>query len=358
MKPFNREMVDPEYYRNMTRKPDINNITQVLRRKPPSRPTLFELFLSEPLVKELVGPSSSLNRDVKSEFIKTSIEVFHKTGYDYVTGFAGDFSFPVGRVRQEGAKTISLNEGFRITDRESFEGYQWVEVEDSDFSNLDTYANHMPEGMKLMVICPGGVLENAIALTGYENLCLMLEDDPGLVREIFDNVGSRLVQYYEKCIAHEAVGIQMSNDDWGFKTQTMLSTAQMREYVFPWHKKIVEVGHRHNKPVVLHSCGNLAPVYDDIINDMQFDAKHSFEDTIEPVEAAYDRYGKQITILGGIDVDFLCRAEPEEIYKRSAAMLERTRCVGYALGSGNSIPYYVPNENYYAMIAAVHFNTF
>jgi uroporphyrinogen decarboxylase len=38
-------------------------------------------------------------------------------------------------------------------------------------------------------------------------------------------------------------------------------------------------------------------------------------------------------------------------------MLERTRGKGgYALGTGNSVPSYVPLANYYAMIAAANFN--
>lgn len=46
-------------------------------------------------------------------------------------------------------------------------------------------------------------------------------------------------------------------------------------------------------------------------------------------------------------------SNPEEIYRRSKAMLERTEGRGgYALGSGNSIPEYVPQENYLAMISA------
>lgn len=93
---------------------------------------------------------------------------------------------------------------------------------------------------------------------------------------------------------------------------------------------------------------------DDIIDDMKFDAKHSYEDGILPVEQAYDRWGDRIAILGGIGIDFLCRTTPEEIYKRSCQMLERAEAKGsYALGFGNSIPYYVPDENYLSMISAV-----
>ena len=54
----------------------------------------------------------------------------------------------------------------------------------------------------------------------------------------------------------------------------------------------------------------------------------------------------------------LCRKTPQEIYERSCKMLEKTQDKGgYALGSGNSIPYYVPFENYLAMISAVTVNS-
>ena len=92
---------------------------------------------------------------------------------------------------------------------------------------------------------------------------------------------------------------------------------------------------------------------DDIIDDIGYDGKHSYEDNICPVEEMYEKYSDRIAILGGIDLDFLCRNTPKIIYKRSKAILELTEeNGGYALGSGNSIPEYVPYENFMAMISA------
>ena len=55
-----------------------------------------------------------------------------------------------------------------------------------------------------------------------------------------------------------------------------------------------------------------------------------------------------------MDVDFLIRSDGQEILRRSKAMLDlASEKGGYALGSGNSIPYYIPNEKYFAMTAAV-----
>jgi hypothetical protein len=59
-------------------------------------------------------------------------------------------------------------------------------------------------------------------------------------------------------------------------------------------------------------------------------------------------------LLGGFDMDLLCRATPDEIYEivlENGRRFRRT-AQGYALGSGNSIPEYVPLENYFAMLRA------
>jgi uroporphyrinogen decarboxylase len=182
----------------------------------------------------------------------------------------------------------------------------------------------------------------------------MIYEDEELVKAIFDEVGSRLLRFYEIVSSIASIGALIVNDDWGFKTQTMLSPETLRQLVFPWHKKTIETIHRNSKYAILHSCGNLADVMDDVIVDMRYDAKHSFEDLILPVEKAWESYHQRIAILGGIDMDFLVRSNVDAIKSRSVNMLKLTGCEGYALGSGNSIPSYVPIENYLAMICAVN----
>jgi uroporphyrinogen decarboxylase len=90
---------------------------------------------------------------------------------------------------------------------------------------------------------------------------------------------------------------------------------------------------------------------DDAIR-LGIDGKHSNEDTIAPFSEWIERYGNRIALVGGFDLNFLCSNSPEEI---TAGVVElgtkyRSMANGYALGSGNSIPEYVPVENYLAMI--------
>jgi uroporphyrinogen decarboxylase len=282
---------------------------------------------------------------------RPALGAFLNAGYDYLTVHGSDFGFPTKPHGQQASR--SMDEGALISDRASFEAYPWPDPERCDYRRLDDLGAELPKGMKLIAFGPNGVLENVMALVGYEHLCYMLADDRSLAQEVFDAVGARLLRYYEICAPHPAVGALISNDDWGFATQTMLAPEDMRRYVFPWHRRIVEAIHAQGKPAILHSCGQLASVMDDIIDGIGFDAKHSYEDKICPVEEAYERWGKRIAILGGIDLDFVCRSKPEAVTARCRAMLDRAAGRGgYALGTGNSVPPYVPAENYLAMIAA------
>ena len=333
-----------------TPNPDFSQLATVLDCGVPDRSTLFEFFLNGRIYAVLAGQNAGRPEDPLAA-LRTIIHAFRQAGYDYVTFRPTQFCFPAGP--HEHAQTISLNDGPVITDRSSYETYEWMDPDACDYSPLKTIEPLIPEGMKVISACPGGVLENAIRLVGYDRLCFMLADEPELARDVFDAIGSRLVRHCELCCAYDSVGACISNDDWGFKTQPMLSPADLRAYVFPWHTRIVNAIHAAGKPAILHSCGNAAEIMEDIIGTMEFDAKHSFEDAIEPVEQTYDSYAGRVALLGGMDVDFVIRSDPDAVYRRSRAMLERaTDTGGYALGTGNSVPEYVPDENYAAMIWA------
>jgi len=332
------------------RKPDFNNLLNVLRREAPDRPTLFEFFLNARLYARFAGPAPGPDGKPR-EGLPLLIKAFGAAGYDYATTLGCDMWFRTKDVPKLASR--SMDALAVISDRATFESYAWPDPDACDYSRLETCAPLLPEGMKFVVNGPNGVLENAMGICGYQGLCYIIADDPQLAQDIFDAVGSRLLRYYEICAKYDSAGALISNDDWGFNTQTMLSPELMRRYVFPWHKRIVQAIHAAGKPAILHACGQLESVMDDIIDDMKYDGKHSYEDKILPVEEAYERWSGRIAILGGIDVDFVCRSTPEQVRARSLAMLKRAETRGaYALGTGNSVPEWVPDENYLAMISA------
>ncbi len=336
------------------RAPDFGQVLKVLRKERPERPVLFEFVIAQQYLRQILERDGGRWIDPERtpmDGVRNWIEGFRAAGYDFAT-------FPMwqadllqfGEKDREHLASVGMAHGGVITDRESFERFPWPDAAAGDYGIFDRAQAVVPEGMKLVLFSPGGVLENLVELVGYEELCYMLADDESLVKDIVEAIGSQLLTFYRRSMAHEIFGAAFVNDDWGFKTQLFLAPTQLRELIFPWHKRIVEAIHGCGKPAILHSCGNMEAVWEDIVTELRFDGKHSYEDTIQPVEEIYDRFNGRLAIMGGIDLDFLCRETPEAVYRRSRAMLERAAdCGGYALGSGNSIPAYVPFEAYDAM---------
>ena len=173
------------------REPDFGQILKVLRREAPDRPVLFEIGLNGRLMERFADPDAEARWDQFADN-PYALSAWRNLGYDYATVRGSRFGFPQGERDRD--KSVSMNQGALITDRASLDAYEWPDPDDADYSGLETV--EPPEGMKLICWGPGGVLENAVGLVGYERLCYMLVDAPDVAREVFENVGSRLVRYY------------------------------------------------------------------------------------------------------------------------------------------------------------------
>ena len=58
----------------------------------------------------------------------------------------------------------------------------------------------------------------------------------------------------------------------------------------------------------------------------------------------------RIGILGGVDMDKLCRLDEKNLRRYVRKILDECMCGGrYVLGSGNSIANYSPVKNYFIM---------
>jgi uroporphyrinogen decarboxylase len=332
----------------------------LLRQGEPDRIPFYELFADKPIKDAILGKPtlvpSLLPFGEPIKLIPNEIEYWLRLGYDYVPaapayGFGMKVTTAPDTAEQSQGPRFWVNETSSglIKNREDFEKYFWPEPEIVPFDVFDAFAKYLPEGMVLFGQT-SGILENVTWLLGHEGMAYMLIDDPELLQMIFDKVGKNLVRMIEIMCEREFVGAIQMGDDMGFKTQTMISPKALRKFVFPWQKKAVEAAHKKGKPFILHSCGNLEKVMDDFVAN-GVDAKHSFEDQITPVAKAKKLWGKKMAVLGGIDLDFLCRASPEQVCERTRKMIrELGPGGGWALGTGNSVANYIPVKNFLAMI--------
>ncbi|MBO5128026.1 MAG: hypothetical protein J6D10_10690, partial [Clostridia bacterium] len=77
-------------------------------------------------------------------------------------------------------------------------------------------------------------------------------------------------------------------------------------------------------------------------------------DQIAPFPEWVKRYGDKIGNFGGIDTDAVCRLDRQEMREYITDVVKQCRSHGgFAFGSGNSIPRYVPAEGYLTMVETV-----
>jgi len=230
---------------------------------------------------------------------------------------------------------------------EDFERYPWPEGDPIEFHHFEIVAELLPEGAKIAGGVAAGPFEWATYLMGVEGLALATHDSPELVGLVFEKIGSLHVAANRVLASMDCIGATRQGDDLGFKTATFLPPAALREHILPIYKEMAAIAHAHGKPFILHSCGNLAAIYPNLIDDCRIDAKHSFEEAIMPVEEFQRLYGARMTPLGGLDVDVICRADEAELRTYTRDKIER--CFGdgwWALGTGNSLTDYMPVASY------------
>jgi uroporphyrinogen decarboxylase len=343
--------------------PDFERLRRAIRREGAAeRVSLLELFADPEIVASVMNvryapPADRLERERWTQIV---VQFWYRLGYDAVRLGVG-LELPHKTIAATDTAELQRaqrnwqndHEGL-IASWEDFERYPWPDADDADFTEIEHAARILPEGMKLLV-SPYGMLEPLMWIMGYQPFALALYDQPDLIAAMVERITAIYVPITERALQMDTVGGVFMGDDMGFKTATMIAPEHLRRYVFPYHKRLVEMTHAAGKIYVLHACGNLETVMDDLIDDVGIDAKHSFEDVILPVEQFKARYGDRVGVVGGIDMDFLCRASAEQVRDRVNTVLDA--CMpggGYVLGTGNSVANYVPVPNFLAMVDAGH----
>ena len=246
-----------------------------------------------------------------------------------------------------------------IQNRADFEKFPFEEIPELFWKtytpHLESIARVMPEGMKAFGGCGYGIFETSQDLVGYEWLCVLMYTDPDLFADLFVRIGdlyetlwSEMVRRHKDLFVFFRMG-----DDLGFKNSTLLDPETIVQHILPQYRRVIGEVHRVGKKFLLHSCGNIFPIMEEIIA-CGIDAKHSNEDQIAPFDRWIELYNNRIGLFGGIDVDLLCQNPYDEVYRQvlEAGTRYRAGTRGWGLGSGNSIPEYVPVEGFMGMIDA------
>ncbi len=361
-------------------KPNIGKFLDAMSGKkiPPKVPLvefLIDNSVMQPILENMMGRKwvqtsekteymggqmdfSKENRVIIDAWIDNLIAFWYHMGYDFVRV---GVSLPLPAIsviaKDTADSNIAHNRAWQglhegpIKTWDDFEKYPWPKISEGNFYIQQYICDHLPEGMGLITSHAGGVYEHASRLLGYENLCMLLYDNPELVKAVADRLGELILEYNKYLLELNGLAAIFQGEDFGYNTQTLIPPDVIRKYFLPWHKKYAQMIHEKRKVYYLHSCGEISAVIEDLIEDVKIDGRHSFQDNVLPVTEAKKLFGNRICILGGVDIDKLATYNPVELRKYVRSIIEQCAEGGrFAIGAGNSITSYIPVINYLTML--------
>jgi len=206
--------------------------------------------------------------------------------------------------------------------------------------------------MKLIVQL-GYVFMGTWQVMGFENFAYQLADDPGFVQAVIEKLATSQMAVLEALLQYDCVGAIWMPDDLAYNSGPMVSPRVYQQYIYPWYVHIVERSHQANIPVGLHSDGDLTRLLPDLIA-CGFDCIHPFEPPLNDIVKIKREWGHRIALAGNIDLKHtLCDGTPQtvkaEVCYKSGQLAPGG---GWLVGSSNSIPEFVPIENYRALLEA------
>ncbi len=244
---------------------------------------------------------------------------------------------------------------FEIQDRSGWEEHIRPRlVDDKLFRkriNVEGYSNALQNAHgqdKFFFISGVNVFECMHPVCGHEHMLIGMALDPDWVRDMCNVYADLIIRCYETLISEggKPDGV-FFYEDMGFKGQPFMSPQMYREIVWPAHKKTFDFAHSYGLPIVVHSCGYVAPLVPGLI-EAGMDCLQAME-----VKAGMDlvhlkqTYGDRIAFFGGMDIrtletNDLSKVE-EELQKKLPIAMEGS---GYILHTDHSVPNTVDYQTY------------
>lgn len=334
--------------------PDFNRVIATFNHEEPDRVPLGDFAADKEIKEKFLGkPVNDL---------KTEVEFWYKAGFDFVplpSGILepaqsiGKTAFSRDTGKEAGVREWADEKKGLITTDAEFGKFDWPSPEDYTLDKYKEVERLLPEGMKLCVIM-GKIYTPAWMLMGAETFFMAVRQKSPLVEKILNRIGNLQFAIYERILEHCDVGGILSSDDIAHNAGLFVKPEFLRKHVFPWYKKIGDLCRDKKIFYVCHSDGKMTDVLDELIG-LGFNGIHPIQPNVMDIKEIKEKYGKKLTLLGNIDLEFpLSLGTPEDVREAVRTRIkEIAPGGGYLVSSSNSITSYVPMENFKALIESV-----
>ena len=194
--------------------------------------------------------------------------------------------------------------------------------------------------------------ERAWTLRGMENLMRDFYDHPGFVHDLLNVIADYNIAQVKEALQYEIDAVYFG-DDWGQQRGLQMGPRLWRTFIYPVLKRMYGVVREAGKYVMIHSCGKVDELFDDLIG-IGLNCFNPFQPEVMDVVALMKQYRGRLAFHGGLSTQrTLPYGAIDDVRRETAQLLELGRDGGYIFAPAHAVEGDVPLENMLAFIEIV-----
>jgi uroporphyrinogen decarboxylase len=228
-------------------------------------------------------------------------------------------------------------------------GYRWPNPLDPRFF-ADIPGKLAKHGDCYRVFCIGfSLFERAWTLRGLEALYMDCLENPDFVRELFEAIADYNIAQVREALKYDIDAVYFG-DDWGQQHGLLMGYPTWKELIYPVLKRMYQTVRDAGKTVVIHSCGDVDELFDDLIS-IGVRLFNPFQPEVMNVPELMGRYRGRLGFWGGLSTQrTLPHGNVEDVRRETSGLIELGGAGGYVLSPAHAVEGDVPLANMLAFI--------
>jgi uroporphyrinogen decarboxylase len=194
--------------------------------------------------------------------------------------------------------------------------------------------------------------ERAWTLRGWENLMMDFHYHPGFVDDLLNAIADYNIAQIKEALKYDIDAVYFG-DDWGMQRGLQMGPVMWHRFIYPVLKRMYGVVREAGKYVMIHSCGDVDELFDDLI-EIGVNCFNPFQPEVMDVATLMNQYRGRLAFHGGLSTQkTLPYGSVAEVDRETRYLLELGRDGGYIFAPAHDVEGDVSLDNMLTFIEIV-----